>query len=68
MSPRRIKGHRLTVTWSGEYGEERSSTGECPCGWTESGSTQEVVRFEYRQHLHSVWQRASKRAKEEEEA
>lgn len=45
------------MTWSGEYGEESSSTGECPCGWTESGSSQNVVRFEYRQHLKRVQER-----------
>lgn len=50
----RAKGHKLTMTWSGEYGEESSSTGECPCGWTESGSSQEVVRYEYRWHLAQV--------------
>ena len=61
----RIKGHKLTVEWSGEYGEERSSTGVCPCGWTESGSTQAVVRFEYRQHLKDVRRRELRAPKAE---
>lgn len=47
-------GHRLTVKWSGEYGAESSSTGFCPCGWTESASNQDEVRFEYRMHLSAV--------------
>jgi hypothetical protein len=49
--PVRAKGHALTMTWSGEYGAESSSTGECKCGWTESASNQREVRFEYRCHL-----------------
>lgn len=52
----RLKGHKLTITWSGEYGVESSSTGKCPCGWTESGSSQAVVRFEY--HMHLIRERA----------
>ena len=47
----RLKGHRLSMEWSGEYGEESSSTGTCPCGWTESASNQREVRAEYRHHL-----------------
>jgi hypothetical protein len=39
------------MEWSGERGEESSSTGTCPCGWTESASSQKVVRSEYRAHL-----------------
>jgi DnaJ-class molecular chaperone len=54
MKALRAKGHKLTMTWSGEYGVESSSTGTCPCGWQESASNQTVVRFEYRQHLLSV--------------
>ena len=54
--PRRIKGHKLTMEWSGEYGVESSSTGTCPCGWTESASSQAVVRDEYRWHLRDVWE------------
>lgn len=51
----RVKGHKLTIEWSGERTRaESSSTGECICGWTESGSTQEVVRDEYRYHLQMV--------------
>lgn len=53
----RIKGHKLTMTWSGEYGEESSSTGTCLCGWSESGSSQSVVREEYRHHLRKVAKR-----------
>jgi hypothetical protein len=51
---RRVPGHALTLTWSGVRGPERSSTGECRCGWTESGSSQRVVRDEYRWHLDAV--------------
>jgi hypothetical protein len=48
----RVKGHALSMTWSGEYGEESTSTGTCKCNdWEESGSSQEVVREEYRHHL-----------------
>lgn len=47
----RLAGHKLTMEWSGEYGYESSSTGTCPCGWMEHGSSQEVVRDEYRFHL-----------------
>jgi len=49
--PVRIPGHKLTMTWSGEYGYESSSTGECPCGWQEAAANQHEVRFEYRLHL-----------------
>lgn len=48
-----LKGHKLTLSWSGEYGVESSSTASCICGWQESGSNQEVCRFEYRQHLRT---------------
>lgn len=47
----RAPGHKLTMRWSGEYGIESSSTGECSCGWQESASNQHEVRFEYRHHL-----------------
>lgn len=47
----RVPGHRLAITWSGEYGIESSSTGSCGCGWAESASNQHEVRFEYRAHL-----------------
>lgn len=48
----RVAGHRLTVEFSGERSRaERSSTGTCICGWTESASTGAEVRFEYREHL-----------------
>lgn len=50
----RAPGHKLVMEWSGEYGIESSSTGFCRCGWTESASNQEEVRFEYRQHLGRV--------------
>ena len=43
------------MEWSGEHGIESSSTGECPCGWSESASSQRVVREEYRYHLRSLW-------------
>jgi len=49
--PRRLKGHKLSMEWSGEYGEDSSSTGYCICGWEESASNQKEVRFEYRYHL-----------------
>lgn len=51
----RVNGHALTVEWSGERGEESSSTGICKCGeWEESASNQREVRFEYREHLKSA--------------
>ena len=50
----RVPGHALTMEWSGEYGAESSSTGTCKCGWTESASSQDEVRFEYRCHLGAV--------------
>ena len=57
-TPRRIPGHKLTMEWSGEYGEESSSTGYCTCGWSESASNQrEIRRVEYRVHLESVHQK-----------
>lgn len=52
----RAKGHKLTMTWSGEFGVESSSTGTCPCGWEESASSQVEVRHEYRCHLEQVLQ------------
>jgi predicted small metal-binding protein len=50
----RAKGHALTLEWSGERGVESSSTGVCHCGWTESASSQDEVRNEYRFHLMRV--------------
>jgi hypothetical protein len=51
----RVKGHALSMEWSGEYGAESSSTGTCKCGkWEESASSQKEVRFEYRMHLLKV--------------
>lgn len=50
----RVKGHRLRMEWSGETGVESSSTGFCPCGWSESASSQAEVRNEYRFHLRDV--------------
>lgn len=47
----RLAGHKLTIEWNGERGVESASTGTCTCGWQESGSSQEVVRSEYRWHL-----------------
>ncbi len=52
--PLRAPGHALTLEWSGERGVEASSTGTCPCGWTESASSQKEVRNEYRYHLLRV--------------
>lgn len=52
--PLRAKGHALRMEWSGERGVEASSTGICPCGWTESASSQKEVRNEYRSHLLRV--------------
>jgi len=51
---KRRKGHRLTLEWSGEYGAESSSTGHCPCGWSESASSQDEVRCEYQYHLEHL--------------
>jgi len=52
VKPTRLVGHKLTVEFSGERSrEERSSTGYCICGWSESASTQNEVRFEYRVHV-----------------
>lgn len=59
MKRLRVPGHRLTMEWSGEYGQESSSTGFCPCGWQESASNQNEVRFEYRCHLRSLLRIAS---------
>lgn len=61
----RVTGHKLLMEWSGEYGEESSSTGTCICGaWEEAASSQRVVREEYRYHLsqktnerNTLWQR-----------
>lgn len=51
----RVRGHRLTVEWSGERAKyERSSTGYCTCGWSESASTGAEVRNEYHWHLLNV--------------
>lgn len=50
----RVKGHALSLEWSGEYGAESSSTGTCRCGWSESASNQEEVRNEYAWHLQRV--------------
>jgi len=52
--PIRVPGHKLTITWSGEYGIESSSTGTCLCGWSESGSNREIVRDEYHHHMRKV--------------
>jgi hypothetical protein len=57
----RVQGHALSVEWNHERGEESGSTGTCRCGWQESGSSQRVVRQEYRHHLAKV--RASVMAK-----
>lgn len=50
----RAKGHALRMEWSGEYGQESSSTGYCRCGWEESCSSQDEVRNEYHWHLRKV--------------
>lgn len=50
----RVPGHKLTLEWSGERGEESSSTAVCSCGWEESASSQARCRQEYRQHLLRV--------------
>ena len=55
----RIPGHKLTIEWSGEYGVESTSTGTCTCGWQESASNQNEVRFEYREHLRA-WKEGRK--------
>jgi len=54
MSPRRIAGHALTITWSGRSGADSYSTGTCRCGWTRSASNQSAVRYIYREHLEQV--------------
>lgn len=65
MKPVRLVGHKLTVAFSGERSrEERSSTGTCICGWTESASTRAEVRFEYRMHLRAVHERGVRAALE----
>ncbi len=53
----KIPCHKLTMEWSGEYGQESSSTGLCSCGWQESASNQVEVRHEYRCHLKDVQRR-----------
>lgn len=53
--PRRLKGHKLTLTWSGEYGIESSSTASCVCGWEESASNRYECRWEYRCHLRDAY-------------
>ena len=58
----RVKGHALTLEWSGEYGQESSSTGYCRCGWEESASNQDEVRAEYHWHLQSVLKNATDEA------
>lgn len=66
MQRLRVPGHALSMTWSGERGEESSSTGTCRCGrWSESGSSQLVVREEYRHHL---WRMRADRAAAQEAA
>lgn len=50
----RLKGHKLTIEWNGEYGCESISTGKCECGWSESASNQREVRNEYRFHLEKM--------------
>jgi hypothetical protein len=48
----RLQGHKLTIEGSTERCRaERSHTGTCKCGWEESASTYEEVRWEYRNHL-----------------
>ena len=59
---RPLKGHKLSIEWSGEYGIESTSTGTCKCGWTESCSSREIVRDEYGWHLER--QREIKNLKE----
>ena len=54
----RAQGHALTMVWSGEYGQESSSTGFCRCGWEESASSQREVRNEYHWHLRKVLEAA----------
>lgn len=56
--PMRAPGHALTMVWSGEYGDESSSTGFCRCGWEESASSQREVRNEYHWHLRKVLEAA----------
>jgi hypothetical protein len=51
-----MPGHKLTLVWSGETGKyESSSTAVCTCGWQESASNQRECRWEYRNHLRSVY-------------
>lgn len=59
----RVAGHKLTIAFSGERSRaERSSTGYCSCGWSESASVQEEVRHEYRAHLERVIDDAKRKA------
>ena len=54
MKALKVKGHKLSMEWSRVRGFESSSTGTCLCGWEEHGSSQRVVRDEYRWHLIAV--------------
>lgn len=57
----RISGHKLTVIWNGEKGDERASTGTCECGeWEESASTAYEVRNEYRFHLETIREKGNR--------
>jgi hypothetical protein len=58
----RLKGHKLSIEWNGERGRESSSTGTCICGWSESGSSREVVRDEYAVHLQREVARQTREA------
>ena len=68
-TPERLSGHRLTIEFSGERTrEERSSTGYCTCGWSESASVQTEVRNEYRHHIRSEKRRIERQAWEAQQA
>jgi predicted small metal-binding protein len=60
----RAKGHALRMEWSGEYGQESSSTGFCRCGWEESSSSQDEVRNEYAFHLRKVLAKQAEEAQD----
>lgn len=69
MKPVRLVGHKLTVEFSGERSRaERSSTGTCKCGWSESASTQNEVRFEYRMHIKDMTERRDRHIAEYNES
>lgn len=59
MPPAKQRPHALMIERSTESSRsERSHTGRCRCGWSESASTLADVRGEYQYHLRLVRRRA----------